>query len=689
MSTEFLLELLSEEIPARMQTRAGEDLCRLLGEFLKAQGLTEFDMQAYTTPRRLCLVVNGLPVAQPDVTEERRGPKVGAPEKAVQGFLKANGVSMDDLEERETPKGSFYFLDIHKKGRATADVLKDALDEILPRFPWPKSMRWGERSERWVRPLEGIVCLFNGEVVPVAFAGCEATATTKGHRFLAPAAFAVKDFADYKAQLRNACVILAPAERRELIAESGAKLAAEKGLTVMDDPALLHEVAGLVEYPLPLLGKIDDEFMAVPSEVLSTSMRAHQKYFSLLDADGKMAPYFLVVANMRADDGGAQIVAGNERVLRARLSDARFFWDTDREARLDSRVDTLKDRIFHASLGSVFDKVKRIEGLARACADYVDCDGDKAARAAYLAKADLSTEMVGEFPELQGIMGQYYANGDGEDADVATAIAEHYSPQGPSDMCPTAAVSIPVAMADKIDSLVGFFAIDEKPTGSRDPYALRRAALGVIRLVLENKLRLPLASVMSTAHGLYGIETLRPATDVVEDLMDFFVDRLKVHLREEGIGHDVINAVFSHQRDDDLVRVMARIEALRDFLASEDGRNLLIAYRRAANIVRIEEKKDGVSFDAAPDADAFVMEQEKALFDALQWVVPETKSKLDGEDFVAAMAALASLRAVVDDFFADVTVNADDEKLRINRLRLLSRIVTTMGSVADFSRLEG
>jgi len=689
MSTEFLLELLSEEIPARMQTRAAEDLSRLLGDALKAQGLNDFDMRAYTTPRRLCLVIEGLPVAQPDVTEERRGPKVGAPEKALQGFLKANGVSLDDLEERETPKGAFYFLDVHKKGRATAEVLKDALDEILPRFPWPKSMRWGERSERWVRPLESILCLFDGAVVPVAFAGRVAGNTSKGHRFLAPDVFEVVNFADYEAKLRASQVILDPEERLQIIAVQGAKLAADKGLKILEDPGLLHEVAGLVEHPLPLLGSIDNEFMEVPQEVLSTSMKAHQKYFSLVNDQGELAPYFLVVSNMRPTDGGAKIVAGNERVLRARLSDARFFWDVDREAKLESRVETLKDRIFHASLGSVFDKVKRIEALSQKAASDLGVDASKAARAAFLAKADLSTEMVGEFPELQGIMGQYYARGDGEEADVSQAVAEHYAPQGPSDKCPTTPVSVIVSLADKIDSLVGFFAINEKPTGSRDPYALRRAALGIIRLVMENNLRVSLASVMSAAHGFYSVEGLRSEKEVVDDLLDFFIDRLKVHLREQGIGHDVINAVFSHKKDDDLVRVMARIEALRGFLESEDGRNLLIAYRRAANIVRIEEKKDGVSFNAEPESDALVMDQEKELFTALTTVVPDAKGYVEKEDYTAAMASLASLRSVVDAFFADVTVNADDENLRNNRLRLLSRIVTTMESVADFSQLEG
>jgi len=570
--------------------------------------------------------------------------------------------------------------------------LKDALDEILPRFPWPKSMRWGTRSERWVRPVENILCMFAGKVVPLEFAGCVAGSSSKGHRFLAPNAFEVADFADYAFKLRAAQVILDPAKRRKIIAEQSDALAEAKGLKILDDPALLTEVAGLVEYPLPLLGQIDDEFMVVPQEVLSTSMRAHQKYFSLVNDKGELAPYFLVVSNMRPDDGGKKIVAGNERVLRARLSDARFFWDTDKETRLDSRLESLKGRIFHASLGSVYAKVERIETLSKVIAQTLGTvDGDKAARAARLAKADLSTEMVGEFPELQGVMGQYYAKADGEDADVATAIAEHYAPQGPGDTCPTAPLSVAVALADKIDSLVGFFAINEKPTGSRDPYALRRAALGIIRLILENGLRLPLRPLFAAAHASYvgECDDLRPCDDVVEDLIDFFGDRLKVHLREQGIGHDVISAVFAHEKDDDLVRFLARVEALRGFVEAEDGRNLLIAYRRAANIVRIEEKKDGVSFDADPVAADLAMDQEKALFAELERVVPVSIEQVKQENFTAAMASLASLRGVVDTFFADVTVNADDASLRVNRLRLLSRIVATMGNVADFSHLEG
>ena len=691
MSGQLLLELLSEEIPARMQARAAEDLARLVTKALAAQGLTPTRTRAFATPRRLTLVLDGLPLAQPDVSEERRGPKVGAPAQALDGFLKANGVALSDLAERDTPKGRFYFLDIQRKGRPTAAVLADLLAKVLPRFPWPKSMRWGTRSERWVRPLESILCLFAGAVVPISFAGRDAGDTTVGHRFLAPTRFAVSGFDDYVAKLTAAKVVLDPAERRTLIAAEADKLAAVKDLKVLPDAGLLAEVAGLVEWPVVLVGAIDDAFMAVPREVLSTSMRTHQKYFSLTAADGSLAPFFLLVSNMQSADGGANIVAGNERVLRARLSDARFFWNTDREARLDSRVAALKDRIFHASLGSVLAKTDRLQVLSREIAVALCADADKAARAARLAKADLSTAMVDEFPELQGVMGRYYALHDGEELNVAQAVAEHYPPQGPNDACPTAPLSVTVALADKIDSLVGFFAIDEKPTGSRDPYALRRAALGVIRLVLDNGLRLALRPLFAAAHDLYaaGGVAVRPRDTVVEELIDFLADRLKVHLREEGVGHDLISAVFARDKDDDVVRFRARVAALQAFLAAEDGRNLLVAYRRAANIVRIEEKKDSCSFAVAPVVADLTSPEEIALFAALDRAIPESGAALTREDFTAAMAALATLRGPVDAFFTAVTVNAENPKLRVNRLRLLSRIGAAMETVADFSRLEG
>jgi len=686
----FLFEIMSEEIPARMQARAAEDLARLLTEALAAQGLSGESVRAFATSRRLCVAIDGLPLAQADLCEEKRGPKVGAPAAAVDGFLAANGATRGDLIERDTPKGRFHFLEIRRAGRPTETVLSEILADLLPRFPWPKSMRWGRGSDRWVRPVERILCLFAGAVVPVSFGGRTAGNVTAGHRFLAPDTFGVADFADYARKLRDARVILDAAERRAIIADQAQKLAAASGCTVLPDAGLLAEVAGLVEWPRVLIGKIDDAFMSVPREVLSTSMRTHQKYFSLLAADGSLAPAFLVVSNMETPDQGATVVAGNERVLRARLSDARFFWDTDRKHSLESRLPALADRIFHAKLGSMAEKAARIETLARRVAEAVPgADPGLAARAAKLAKADLSTGMVGEFPELQGVMGGYYAAEGGEPQAVVRAIARHYAPEGPDDACPDEPVAVAVAIADKIDSLAGFFAADEKPTGSRDPYALRRAGLGLIRLVLENRLRLALRPLFAAARGLYSVPNLRPEAEVTADLIAFLADRLKVHWRAEGIGHDVIAAVFARDPDDDLIRFRARIVALKDFLASEDGRNLLIAYRRAANIVRIEEKKDKRSFAGVPDAARFVTPEEKALDAALAAAGPTCEAALAAEDFAAAMTALAALRGPVDEFFAKVTVNDPDPHLRENRLMLLSRIGAAMEGVADFSRLEG
>lgn len=699
---ELLLELFSEEIPARMQAGAAEALERLVLDGLKKNGLGDgLTARRYVTPRRLTLVIEGLPEAQPDVSEERRGPRADAPEKAIQGFLNANGVTLEQCEKRETPKGTFLFVTIEKKGRRTAEVLKEVIEEALPALPWPKSMRWADKPARWVRPLHSILCLFGGAVVPVSFAGLTAGNTTRGHRFLAPDAFAVEAFADYQAKLRAAYVLLDPAERAERIRAGATELAAAEGLTLKEDEGLLREVAGLVEWPVVLMGRIDEAFMDVPDEVLTTSMRAHQKYFSVLGRDGRLAPRFVVVSNMESADGGAAIVAGNERVLRARLSDAKFFWDQDRKARLESRVARLKERVFHAKLGTDWDKVQRVRALAGELATYVpDADPAQVDRAALLAKADLSTGMVGEFPELQGVMGRYYALHDGEDPAVADAVAEHYSPLGPNDACPTKPVSVAVALADKIDTLVGFWGIDEKPTGSKDPFALRRAALGVIRLVLENRLRVPLLHVFHRAAQNYvgdthiggdpiaqPVEGLNP--DVEADLLAFFADRLKVHLREQGVRHDLISAVFALGGEDDLVRLLARVDALARFLGTEDGANLLVAYRRAANIVRIEEKKDGRSYDEPVVEADLREEEEKVLAGALADTEESVKAALAKEDFAGAMAALARLRGPVDAFFDRVTVNAEDARLRANRLRLLSVIVRAMGGVADFSRVEG
>ncbi len=686
---EFLLELFSEEIPARMQARAAEDLQRLVGDGLRKNGLAFESSRAYVTPRRLTLVIEGLPAATPDISEERRGPRVGSPAQALDGFLKGAGVSLAECEQRDTGKGVFFFAVIARKGRPTAGLLKEVVEQVLADFPWPKSMRWSDHAVRWVRPLQSIVALFDGHVVPIAFGPVTAGAKTRGHRFLAPAAVAVGDFADYAAKLADAKVALDPLERRQYILSQAGRAAASEGLVLREDEGLLAEVTGLVEWPVVLVGSIDHAFMDVPDEVLITSMRAHQKYFSLLKADGRLANRFLVVSNMEAGDGGKAVVAGNERVLRARLSDAKFFWDTDRKHRLETRLPKLAERLYYAKLGSMADKAERIARLARRIAAAIGADADLAERAARLAKADLSSEMVGEFPELQGIMGRYYALADGEAPAVADAIADHYAPQGPNDRCPTGPLSVAVALADKLDSLVGFFAIDEKPTGSKDPFALRRAALGVIRLVLENGLRLPLKPLLVAAHAAFTQPLAIGAERTALDLLDFFADRLKVHLREQGIRHDLISGIFALGGEDDLVRLLARVDALKDFLASEDGANLLTAYRRAANIVRIEEKRDDTSHGGEVDPALLEVLEEKALKKGLDDVRRAVGLALAAERFAEAMASLAQLRRPVDAFFDKVTVNCDAPDVRLNRLRLLAQIGGAMESIADFSKIEG
>ena len=684
---ELLLELFSEEIPARMQSRAADDLKRLATDALKAAGLQFARADAYVTPRRLALAVDGLPEKQPDVTEEKKGPRVGSPDQAIQGFLKGAGLtSLDQCEKREIGKAEFWFAVAEKKGRATAEVLSEILPDVVAKLPWPKSMRWATETVRWVRPLHSILCVFNSAVVNFAFGPVKAGNATRGHRFLAPGAITAKNFSEYKAKLRSAYVMLDTAERAEAIwADAGAQ-AKTLGLTLREDRGLLDEVAGLVEWPVPLIGSIDASFMDLPPEAMTTTMRANQKYFALLNADGSLASKFVIVANMLTDDGGKAVIAGNERVLRARLSDARFFWDQDRKVPLAERVPALKDIVFHAKLGTVGDKVERIAALAVELCDFINADRDRARSAAELCKADLVTGMVGEFPELQGIMGRYYALASGEAFEVANAIAEHYAPKGPNDQCPTEPVSVAVALADKIDTLVGFFAVGEKPTGSGDPFALRRAALGVIRLVLENKLRLPLGRVLGEAAKLYG--KTASAFDNGE-LLSFFADRLKVALREKGVRHDLIDAVFSLGGEDDLVRLVARVEALGSFLTSDDGANLLVAYRRAANIVGIEEKKDKTTYAGSVEEARLTLPEEKKLHQVLGLAKQGLELALDKEDFAGAMSVLASLRQPVDAFFDQVTVNADDKDLRINRLRLLTAIRDTMNNVADFSKIEG
>ncbi len=692
---ELLLEILSEEIPARMQARAADDLKRLVCERLKADGLTFTGASAYVTPRRLALVVEGLPEHQPDSTEEKKGPKVGAPDTAIVGFLKANGLaSIDQAEVRETGKGPVYFAVRHVTGQPAEAVLPGLLNDAIRACPWPKSMRWAG-SFRWVRPLHRILAVFAGQALSgsLDLGGGETVAfgaATHGHRFLSPGPFRVADFADYEAKLRKAKVILDREERKAIIAEEAAKLAKAEKLSLKDDPGLLEELAGLAEWPQVLIGRIDAAYMDLPPEVLTTTMRSHQKYLATLDRDGRLADRFAFVANMPARKGSKRydnIVAGNERVLRARLADARFFWDQDRKRSLESRVPDLKDVVFHAKLGNLEDKARRIAALAAELSAYIDgCDSELARRAGELAKADLTSGMVGEFPELQGTMGRYYALADGEHAEVAEAIAEHYAPLGPNDRCPSAPVSLAVALADKIDTLVGFWAIDEKPTGSKDPYALRRAALGVIRLIVENRLRLPLAPVIETARDLFR-ELAGPA--VTGTLLDFFADRLKVALRDKGVRHDLISAVFALGGEDDLVRLLARVDALQDFLNSDDGENLLTAYKRAENIVRIEEKRDGKSYREELRRDILIERIEQNLADYLDEATSGAKEALFADQFSLAMEAMAVLRQPIDEFFDNVMVNTEDPKIRANRLRLLSAFGSTLGQVADFSRIEG
>ena len=689
---ELLLELLSEEIPARMQARASADLKKLVEEALDEANLPFGSIDTYVTPRRLTLVADGLPARQPDIREERKGPRADAPDKAITGFLNSVGLGRDQIEERETGNGAVLFAVIERPGRDTPEALADILPDSLRRLPWPKSMRWGSRSLRWVRPLHGILCLFDGAVVGFVLEDIVSGDTTVGHRFLSPQPFFVTGFVDYADKLRRAHVVLDPAERRRMIAEGAEKLAAAEGLKITPDDALLDEVTGLVEWPVPLIGRIDAEFMDLPSEVLTATMRVNQKYFALEDAGGAIAPRFVVIANTEAADGGGAIVEGNERVLRARLSDAKFFWDQDRKRTLASRAPELAKIIFHARLGTLDEKVDRMQALATSISRHVPgADMDRVRSASRLAKADLVTGMVGEFPELQGLMGRHYALNDGENAEVADAVAEHYAPRGPRDRCPTAPVSVAVALADKIDTLVGFYAIGEKPTGSKDPFALRRAALGVIRLILQNSLSLKLRGVFMNAYELYAESAVADsrADEVARELMEFVADRLKVHLRDRGIRHDRITAVFSLTGEDDLLRFMARVGALDEFLAGEDGENLLTAYRRAANIVRIEEKNDGAAYQGRAD-DALLRErQERDLFEALAASEKEIAERLAAEQYVDAMSVLSRLRRPVDAFFDDVTVNCGEPDLRRNRLFLLSQIGSALESVADFSKIEG
>jgi glycyl-tRNA synthetase beta chain len=689
---ELLLELFSEEIPARMQARAAEDFARLLGDLLKDAGLEFETIRGFATPQRLTVVIDGLPARSPSVSDEKKGPRVGAPDAAIQGFLKSAGLaSIDQAETRANKKGDFFVALTERPGRSTPEVVAAIVPEIIRAFPWPKSMRWGNGRLRWVRPLHSILCLLDGRLVPFEVDGIATGKETRGHRFMSPKPFSVKGFKDYVEKLRQAYVILDAEERAAIILKQARKLAVKEGMTLVEDEVLLAENAGLAEWPVTLMGSFDESFLDLPAEVLATSMKSHQKCFSLRRGK-ELTNRFILVANLQAKDGGKAIVAGNARVIAARLSDAKFFFDQDRDVGLEVWVPRLQQIVFHEKLGTQYDRIQRVRLLARDLAPLVGADPDLAERAAILAKADLVSGMVGEFPELQGVMGRYYALDQKEDPVVANAIAAHYKPVGPSDEVPREPVAIAVALADKLDVLVGFWAIDEKPTGSKDPYALRRAALGVIRIVLENQLRMPLNPVLFRflgAHVIGGVLTEKDESIILRDLVSFFVDRLKVHLRDQGARHDLIDAVFSLPGQDDLLLIVARVEALGKFLETEDGATLLVGTKRAVNILRIEENKDGKSYDQLPDPKLFKVIEEKALAKQIDQAERAAATAIEDEDFEAGMAAMALLRTPVDAFFDHVTVNADDANLRANRLRLLNCIRATTLTVADFSKIEG
>ncbi|UWQ17252.1 glycine--tRNA ligase subunit beta [Jannaschia sp. M317] len=682
---DLLIELFSEEIPARMQRRAAADLQKLVTDGLVEAGLTYAGAVAHCTPRRLALSVQGLTDESPTTTEARRGPRVDAPDKALAGFLRSTGLTREQLDEEDDKKGRVFIARITNPGRPAAEIVAEVLETTIRNFPWPKSMRWGAGSLRWVRPLRSILCILTredgSEVVPLTVDGIVAGDTTEGHRFMAPAPFRVTSFDDYEAKLKRAHVILSSEERADAIWHDATNQAFAAGLDVVEDKGLLAEVAGLVEWPVVLMGEIGVDFLELPPEVLQTSMKEHQKFFSVRDKTGRITR-FVTVANRETADDGATILAGNNKVLSARLADAKFFWENDlrvAKAGMEPWLDALSNVTFHAKLGSQRARIDRIAALAREIAPAVGAAPDLAERAARLAKADLSSEMVYEFPELQGLMGRYYAQAAGEDPAVAQAAQEHYSPLGPSDDVPTAPVSVAVALADKLDTLAGFWAIDEKPTGSKDPYALRRADLGVIRLILNNALTLSLKPVIAAAN----------AEAEIADLLAFTHDRLKVHLRDEGIRHDVIDACLTGERTDDLADLVARARALNDVLATEDGTNLVQGTKRAANILAQAEAKDGVEYSYGADPKLAETDAERALFDAMATARPRIDAALTAEDYPSAMAALAALRGPIDAFFEAVQVNADNEIVRRNRLNLLSEITRMAAKIADLTRIDG
>jgi glycyl-tRNA synthetase beta chain len=742
---DLLLELFSEEIPARMQAKAADDLRRMVTDRLVAEGLVYEGAKAFATPRRLALTVHGMPARQSDLKEERKGPRVGGPEAAIAGFLKAAGLaSLDEAKiQRDPKKGDFYVALIEKPGRATLEVLADMLPVIIRTFPWPKSMRWGERSAKsgalsWVRPLHAITATFGLEteepdVVKFAVDGIEAGQITFGHRFMAPKPISVRRFEDYEAKLLDAKVVLDAERRKDTILTDARQLAFAQGFELVEDQMLLDEVAGLVEWPVVLMGSFDEAFLSIPGEVIRATIRNNQKCFVVSDPKtGKLTNKFILTANIEASDGGKAIVAGNERVIRARLSDAKFFYETDLKTKLEDRLPKFDAIVFHEKLGTQGERINRIQRFAAEIAPLLGADVEKAKRAAHLAKADLLTEVVGEFPELQGLMGKYYALAQGEDASVAAASEEHYKPQGPNDRVPSDPVSVAVALADKIDTLVGFWAIDEKPTGSKDPYALRRAALGVIRIILDNNLRIKLSGLLvspvmrvldkhvllqdaeqhrtmrselwqaTASHEAvlaivsklldYGVNPNwlveeKLAKPIVE-LLAFFADRLKVQLREQGARHDLVDAVFALEGQDDLLMVVRRVEALGKFLDTDDGKNLLAGTKRAANILRIEEKKDGKAYEGTPEAALYGLDEEKALAKAIDQANVEASDAVAKEDFAGAMGAMAKLRPAVDAFFDKVKVNDDDAEVRENRLKLLNEIRAATRAVADFSKIQ-
>jgi glycyl-tRNA synthetase beta chain len=743
---DLLLELFSEEIPARMQAKAADDLKKMVTDRLVDAGLVYEGARGFVTPRRLGLYVQGVPARQPDLKEERKGPRVGAPEGAIAGFLKAAGLASIDeaVIQKDPKKGDFYIALTEKPGRPAIDVIGEFLQVVLRTFPWPKSMRWGEQSAtpgslEWVRPLHAIVATFGPEteepdIVHVQVAGIKSGNATYGHRFLAPGPIQVRHFEDYVAKLEKAKVVLDPARRREIILNDAKNLAFAQGHELIEDEGLLNEVAGLVEWPVVLMGSFEESFLKIPDEVIRATIRNNQKCFVLRDPKtGRLANRFILTANTEAADGGKAIVAGNERVIRARLSDAKFFYETDLKIRLEERLPKFKDIIFHEKLGTQADRIERIARLATELAPLVGADVEKAKTAALLSKTDLLTEVVGEFPEVQGTMGKYYALAQGEDPSVAAAIEEHYKPAGPNDRVPTDPVSIAVALADKIDTLVGFWAIDEKPTGSKDPYALRRAALGVIRLIIENGLRIRLSERFASSMAehalnhtndssyrgplsareekalernpdLYPKEELADhkevpqfrrdiavAVDQNRDLLSFFFDRLKVQLRDQGARHDLVDAVLAQQGEgqDDLLLIVRRVEALGKFLATDDGASLLAGTKRAANILRIEEKKDGTTYHGKPDPHLYLQPEERELASAIHAAKEEAAKAVAREDFEGAMAVIAKLRPHVDAFFEKVTVNVPAADRRENRLKLLNEIREATRAVADFSRIEG